>query len=184
MAITPQQRIQIKRRNSVPASAEGWTYLLDGELGYIKDENGLDIGLGGCNSAVNVNVNSWDELKNKPSNINSQIYLNSTDPTKIVYKKVGSNTEHALGNFAPLTNGLIDLKYLPQGALEHLKVVANAAARLKLTTANVQLGDTVKETDTGLMYVVVDESKLNSEDGYQGYVAGRAAAVDWTGIEN
>jgi hypothetical protein len=30
----------------------------------------------------------------------------------------------------------------------------------------VQLGDTVKETDTGLMYVVVDESKLNSEDGY------------------
>jgi hypothetical protein len=92
--------------------------------------------------------------------------LNSTDPTKIVYKKVGSNTEHTLGNFAPLTNGLIDLKYLPQGALERLVVVANATARLKLTTANVQLGDTVKETDTGLMYVVVDESKLNSEDGY------------------
>ena len=184
MAITPQQRIQIKRRNSVPASAEGWAYLLDGELGYVKDENGLYIGLGGGNSAVKVNVKSWDELKDKPSNIISQIYLNSADPTKIVYKKVGNNTEHVLGNFAPLTNGLVDLKYLPQGALERLVVVANAAARLKLTTANVQLGDTVKETDTGLMYVVVDESKLNSENGYQVYVAGRAAAVDWTGVEN
>lgn len=184
MATTPQQRIQIKRRDSAPASAEGWAYLLDGELGYIKDENGLYIGLGSGNSAVKVNVTSWDQLEDKPSNIISQIYLNSTDPTKIVYKKVGSNTEHTLGNFAPLTNGLIDLKYLPQGALERLVVVANATARLKLTTANVQLGDTVKETDTGLMYVVVDESKLNSEDGYQVYVAGRAAAVDWTGVEN
>lgn len=184
MATTPQQRIQIKRRDSAPASAEGWAYLLDGELGYIKDENGLYIGLGSGNSAVKVNVTSWGQLEDKPTSILSQIYLNSTDPTKIVYKKVGSNTEHTLGNFAPLTNGLIDLKYLPQGALERLVVVANATARLKLTTANVQLGDTVKETDTGLMYIVVDESKLNSEDGYQVYVAGRAAAVDWTGVEN
>lgn len=179
-----EQRIQIKRRASEPSSTSAWQGLLDGELGYIKNTNKLYIGNGKGVAPTLISTLSWDELTGKPTSILSQIYLNSTDPTKIVYKKVGNNTEYTLGNFAPLTNGLIDLKYLPQGALERLVVVANATARLKLTTANVQLGDTVKETDTGLMYVVVDESKLNSEDGYQVYVAGRAAAVDWTGIEN
>lgn len=179
-----EQRIQIKRRANEPSSTSAWQGLLDGELGYIKNTNKLYIGNGKGVAPTLISTLSWDELTGKPTSILSQIYLNSTDPTKIVYKKVGNNTEYTLGNFAPLTNGLIDLKYLPQGALERLVVVANATARLKLTTANVQLGDTVKETDTGLMYVVVDESKLNSEDGYQVYVAGRAAAVDWTGIEN
>ena len=179
-----EQRIQIKRRANEPSSASAWQGLLDGELGYIKNTNKLYIGNGKGVAPTLISTLSWDELTGKPTSILSQIYLNSTDPTKIVYKKVGNNTEYTLGNFAPLTNGLIDLKYLPQGALERLVVVANATARLKLTTANVQLGDTVKETDTGLMYVVVDESKLNSEDGYQVYVAGRAAAVDWTGVEN
>ena len=179
-----EQRIQIKRRANEPSSTSAWQGLLDGELGYIKNTNKLYIGNGKGVAPTLISTLSWDELTGKPTSILSQIYLNSTDPTKIVYKKVGNNTEYTLGNFAPLTNGLIDLKYLPQGALERLVVVANATARLKLTTSNVQLGDTVKETDTGLMYVVVDESKLNSEDGYQVYVAGRAAAVDWTGVEN
>lgn len=95
--------------------------------------------------------------------------------------------------------GVIDLSHIPQGALERVVTVANQAARFALTTANVQLGDTVKQTDTGLMYIVVNESKLNSADGYMEYTAGTATNaakaqeavhatsatnVDWTGVKN
>ena len=178
-----EQRIQIKRRANEPSSTSAWQGLLDGELGYIKDVNELYIGNGKGVTPTLISSLSWNRLTNKPTRFTYQVYVDANDPTKLIDKNI-QNIESTIGYFAPLTNGLIDLKYLPQGALERLVVVANATARLKLTTANVQLGDTVKETDTGLMYVVVDESKLNSEDGYQVYVAGRAAAVDWTGVEN
>lgn len=178
-----EQRIQIKRRANEPSSASAWQGLLDGELGYIKDVNELYIGNGKGVTPTLISSLSWNKLTNKPTRFTYQVYVDGNDPTKLIDKNI-QNIESTIGYFAPLTNGLIDLKYLPQGALERLVVVANATARLKLTTANVQLGDTVKETDTGLMYIVVDESKLNSEDGYQVYVAGRAAAVDWTGVEN
>lgn len=78
--------------------------------------------------------------------------------------------------------GVLDFKNIPQGALERMAVVPNKAARLALTTDTVQLGDTVKEADTNLLYMVTDESRLNSEEGYTPYTAARAASVAWTGI--
>lgn len=78
--------------------------------------------------------------------------------------------------------GVIDLSHIPQGALERVVTVANQTARFALTTANVQLGDTVKQTDNGRMYIVVNESKLSSADGYMEYTAGQAASVPWSGV--
>lgn len=78
--------------------------------------------------------------------------------------------------------GTIDIARLPAGALERLVNVANKTARLKLTTSNVQLGDTVREIDTGLMYYVVDTNNLNSESGYQQFTAGAATSVPWSGV--
>lgn len=83
-----------------------------------------------------------------------------------------------------ITTGTISIDRLPHGALERCVVVANDAARFALTKADVQKGDTVKVTDTGLMYFVVDDDKLSTEDGYEVYTAGRASAVDWSGVEN
>ena len=80
--------------------------------------------------------------------------------------------------------GTISIDRLPQGALERLVVVADDTARLALTTSSVQKGDTVKVTSTGKMYYVVDDTKLTSESGYSVYVAGTAAAVDWSGVTN
>lgn len=79
-------------------------------------------------------------------------------------------------------SGVLSIDNLPQGALERLVKVANKAARLKLTASQVQLGDSVQELDTGIMYIVVDESKLNSEEGYSVYTAGSAASVPWSGV--
>ena len=83
---------------------------------------------------------------------------------------------------ADAITGVINLDNLPQGALERCVVVANDEARLALTTEDVQKGDTVKVTESGLMYFVKDDTKLNSEDGYEPYTAGSAASVPWSGV--
>src|SRR5699024_5215396 len=50
--------------------------------------------------------------------------------------------------------GTIDIARLPATVVERLSVVANDAARLALTSAEVQNGDSVKVTETGKMYFV------------------------------
>ena len=81
-----------------------------------------------------------------------------------------------------ITSGTIDIARLPQGALERCIVVSDDSARFKLTSSQVQQGDTVKVTATNKMYFVTDVSKLNVEDGYVVYTAGRAAEVPWSGV--
>jgi putative tail fiber-related protein len=83
-----------------------------------------------------------------------------------------------------ITKGTISIDRLPHGALERCAVVATEEARLALTTDQVQTGDTVKVTETGKMYFVVDDSKLSEEAGYEVYTAGTATAVDWSGVQN
>ena len=80
--------------------------------------------------------------------------------------------------------GTISIDRLPAGALERCIVVADDTARKALTTAKAQTGDTVKVTSTGLMYMIVDDTKLNSDAGYIEYTAGSAASVDWSGVKN
>lgn len=80
--------------------------------------------------------------------------------------------------------GTIDIARLPKGALERCVVVANDTARFALTEEEVQLGDTVKVSETGIMYFVKDASKLASEDGYEVYTAGSATSVPWSGVTN
>jgi len=81
-----------------------------------------------------------------------------------------------------LTSGTVDIARLPQGALERLIKVANEAARYALTTSDVQLGDTVQQLDTGIMYIVTDAGHLDSAAGYTEYTAGTAASVPWSGV--
>lgn len=81
-----------------------------------------------------------------------------------------------------IASGVVPLERLPHGCLERLVIVANDEARFALTTAQVQQGDTVKVESTQMMYFVVDESKLNSPDGYVAYTAGAASAVDWSAV--
>lgn len=89
-----------------------------------------------------------------------------------------------LANFdaSKIASGTISIDRLPKAALERLIVVANDTARFALTTATVQSGDTVKVTSTGKMYLIKDESKLNSEDGYEPYTASQASSVPWSGV--
>lgn len=89
-----------------------------------------------------------------------------------------------LANFdaSKIASGTISIDRLPKAALERLVMVANDTARFALTTATAQSGDTVKVTSTGKMYLIKDESKLNSEDGYEPYTASQASSVPWSGV--
>lgn len=79
--------------------------------------------------------------------------------------------------------GVLDLKNIPAGAMERCVVVNDDTARFALTADDVQKGDTVKVINpTPTMYMVVDESKLNSDEGYVVYSAGNANSVPWSGI--
>jgi hypothetical protein len=98
----------------------------------------------------------------------------------------GSNVtiSTTLSNFdaSKIASGTISIDRLPKAALERLIVVADDTARFKLTTATAQVGDTVKVTATNKMYLVKDDSKLNTEDGYEPYTASSASSVPWSGV--
>lgn len=106
--------------------------------------------------------------------------------TGSVSSDFGSNVtiSTTLANFdaSKIASGTISIDRLPKAALERLVVVADDTARFALTTATAQSGDTVKVTSTGKMYLIKDESKLNSEDGYEPYTAGQASSVPWSGV--
>lgn len=106
--------------------------------------------------------------------------------TGSVSSNFGSNVtiSTTLANFdaSKIASGTISIDRLPKAALERLIVVADDTDRFALTTATAQSGDTVKVTSTGKMYLIKDESKLNSEDGYEPYTASQASSVPWSGV--
>lgn len=119
-------------------------------------------------------------MSNKYLDLNGLKYYDNklrTGATKVGKAALADTATKANGvNWG--TAGVIPLANIPQGALERVVVVADDTARYKLTTGQAQLGDTIKVTSSGRMYIVVDESKMNSAAGYMEYSAGKAASAD------
>ncbi len=111
--------------------------------------------------------------------IGAFLYLQTADAT---HPGLAPNIGAANGVASLDSNGLVPLAQIPPAALERLVIVANQAARFALTTATVQNGDTVRQTDVNEMFFVVDQNNLGNAAGYLVYSAGTAAAVAWTGI--
>ena len=113
-------------------------------------------------------------------------YYTETEMNTKLAGKANSSHSHGAGDISSVNasaiQGVIGLDHLPAGALERCKVVKDDTARFALTTAVVQTGDTVKVTDTGKMYFIVDDSKLSTEAGYEVYTAGSATSVPWSGV--
>ena len=78
--------------------------------------------------------------------------------------------------------GVFNLARIPAAAMERLVPVNNQEERFALTTATVQNGDTVLQSDTQIMYRVVDQTELDNSAGYVEYQAARASVVPWSGI--
>ena len=119
-------------------------------------------------SAASANSVAWTGVTGKPSTFTPSAH------------KHDDSTITSLN--ASKLFGTIDIARLPHGALERCVIVTDDDARFKLTTADVQLGDTVKVDKTKTMYFIINESKLNSEEGYTVYTAGTATSVPWSGV--
>lgn len=133
-------------------------------------------------------VHDWAKAENKPIYTASEVgaYTKEETDTKLNDKANSSHT-HGNGDITSLdagkiTSGTIDIARLPQGALDRLVKVADDTERFKLTTNDIQLGDTVQTLDNKKMYYVVDENKLSSADGYATYTADTATSVPWSGV--
>ena len=80
---------------------------------------------------------------------------------------------------ASVIEGTLNVSNIPPAALERLITVANQTARFALTKTQVQNGDTVKQIDTGVMYLVIDDTNLNNAAGYTEYTAGTATKAKY-----
>ena len=81
-----------------------------------------------------------------------------------------------------ITSGVLDIARIPQTALERVVTVDDDTARKALTSTQIQVGDVCHVTDTGKMYFVVDDTKLNTDEGWMEFTAGTAASVPWSGV--
>ena len=141
---------------------------------YIKGTNGATVT---SDASGNIIVDAPVAYVHPTSGITAGTYVSVTVDAE-GHATAGSTTIDA----SAIGSGTIDIARLPEGALERLVVVADTAARLALTDEDVQLGDTVKEEDTGLMYFVKDESALGTEAAFEQYTAGAATSVPWNGV--
>lgn len=114
------------------------------------------------------------ESVEKPEPITrEEMFLNAIGGTGDAYTK--EETDELLDGKADLVDGLIPVSQIPPVVIERLVKVADDTARFALTTETVQNGDTVQTIDNNKMYAVIDDTHLDSEQGYQVYVAGMAA---------
>lgn len=127
----------------------------------------------------------YDALAGKAAVSHSHAISDVTGLQTALDNKVDDSQIGAANGVASLdANSLIPIAQIPPAALERLVIVADQTARFALTTTTVQNGDTVKQTDTGVMYFVKDDANLDSAAGYSEYTAGTASAVDWSGVTN
>ena len=128
------------------------------------------------------------DLKSDITHLHDGRYYTESEADNLLSQKSDIGHTHSqyltAGSMLNTANlqGIISVDNLPNAALERLVNVADDTARFALTEASVQLGDTVKVANTGLMYIIKDISKLNSEAGYEVYTAGSASSVPWSGV--
>lgn len=78
-----------------------------------------------------------------------------------------------------LLNGTISTSNLPGRALTEYKEYTSLAALYTATTADIQTGDIVYVSANKTMYLVVDDTKLNSADGYKEIKASSAVTAEY-----
>lgn len=138
---------------------------------------------------------TWDAITGKPTSSVTDIDAAVTMSKRFEAPEEGNLTfdAHELAYKADIPTtydaskitGVLSVANLPAGALERMYVADNAAARLALTTTEVQNGDTVKDVDTGLLWYVSDDTKLGTdtpENAFTQYTAGAATSVPWSGV--
>lgn len=170
--------------NYTPSSADVQAHL-------VGIDSALTTAIAGSGQVKNTSADTTADYLNNKITVSSGLIKSTTSPSgneklnlavdPSVY--VAVSQKGAASGVATLdSNSLIPITQIPPAALERLVVVADQTARFALTTTTVQNGDTVKQTDTNIMYFIVDDTNLGNSTGYVTYSAGTAAAVAWSGV--
>lgn len=134
----------------------------------LDQDKGAEGFVGNASSANKLNqARNIEIINGTKTDGTSNKYSVAFDGSKNVAINMGQLDAKSLVDMVPLAS-------IPKAALERLVNAADEVARFALTTEDVQKGDTVYQIDTGVMYLVVDDTKLNSAAGYQEYKAGSA----------
>lgn len=83
-----------------------------------------------------------------------------------------------------VVSGTFPISMIPKAAIENTYDVDTDEDRFLLTIDDVQNGDTVYAKDTETFYYVVDDTKLDQEDGYKPYSTGIAKSMQWSNVKN
>lgn len=115
-----------------------------------------------------------DEIKQKVDDLENDLNTNYLKIADFELKL--SETEIN----ASQIKGILDVGNIPQTAIPCLTVVNTVNDMYQLTTDDVQIGDVIKVQEDDKLYFVVDDTKLNSSEGYVEF----NASVDWSTIIN
>ena len=167
--------------NSSPAHGESFVIpeITVDAKGRVTSATERTITLPSAASSVTGNAGTADKLKTART-----ISLNGGATGSTTFDGSADATINVTALDGSKITGTIPLSSIPKGAQERMVPVANMTAMLALTSSDVQNGDVVKVTETGLMYYVADETRLGTEAAFSVFTAGAASSVPWTGVTN
>ena len=178
----PEPEPEVESGDTYYDDESGYSYIYDGNeyirIAYHDDApkshthegNQIISKVASATEADVANSVEWSNVQNPPATYTPSAHTHgNSDITDIDASKI--------------TSGTVNIARLPAGSLERLYPVATLSEMYQLTTDDVQNGDTV-QVNNSIMYRVVDDTNLDNSSGYKEYTAGRATAVDWSGVEN
>lgn len=148
------------------------------------------------NAQVNNLKNMITTIQNKVSNYATTLFDHSNNTTlhsnqsqiddwNSKKEKVHTHTTDEITIDAANVTGKFTVDQIPDIAKERMTVVDSTTAMLTLTKDTVKNGDWVfvQDADYPLLFVVIDDTKLNSLDGYQQMIENPPDLI-WDNVQN
>ena len=148
------------------------------------------------NAQVNNLKNTITTIQNKVSNYATTLSDHSNNTTlhptqsqidewNSKANSVHTHTEDEITIDASNVTGIFTIDQIPDQAKERMTVVDSTTTMLTLTKDTVKNGDWVfvQDADYPLLFVVIDDTKLNSLDGYQQMIENPPDLI-WDNVQN
>ena len=148
------------------------------------------------NAQVNNLKNTITTIQNKVSNYATTLSDHSNNTTlhptqsqidewNSKANSVHTHTEDEITIDASNVTGIFTIDQIPDQAKERMTVADSTTTMLTLTKDTVKIGDWVfvQDADYPLLFVVIDDTKLNSLDGYQQMIENPPDLI-WDNVQN
>lgn len=140
-------------------------------------------------AGMNTNISEIENIQNEHIS-NKDIHVTEEERALWNSKAQGDHHHNNDGSVkitaSDIVSGVIDIKHIPQAAIETAVKVGSLEEMYALTLDHVQNGDIVILLQEGsrVVYYVHDQTKLNSEAGYEVYTVLDASSFSWEQVTN